>query len=82
MPPAVAKLPATRLAKLRDIVARVPASERGLALDFALAPSLNAVTFILRELEFPTVETLAFAPDEHEQFVRGQRVIVYGRRRN
>lgn len=57
------------------------ASQReGGSSNIALVPSLNALVFLLRNFGFNQVEVLPPAPDDYEQFRRGARVVVYGRK--
>jgi hypothetical protein len=52
----------------------------GGSTDLALVPSLNAVLFLLRTFGFAEAGVIAPRPDDYEQFRRGSRVIVYGRK--
>lgn len=52
----------------------------GGSTDIALVPSLNAIIFLLRNFGFETIEVLPSGPDDYEQFSRGSRVVVYGRK--
>ncbi len=52
----------------------------GGSTDIALVPSLNALLFLLREFGFEELEVLASGPEDYEQFYRGSRVVVYGRK--
>lgn len=57
-----------------------PASREGGSTHFALVPSLNTLLHLLRSFDFKHVEVLAPQKDDYEQYQRGSRVIVYGRR--
>ena len=52
----------------------------GGSTDIALVPSLNAIIFLLRNFGFDTIEVLPSPADDYEQFSRGSRVVVYGRK--
>lgn len=52
----------------------------GGSTDIAVIPSLNALVFLLKNFGFQTVEVMRFVDDDYEQFRRGSRVIVYGRK--
>lgn len=52
----------------------------GGSTDFALIPSLNALLFLMRGFGFTTIEVLPRDPNDYEQFARGTRVVVYGRK--
>jgi len=52
----------------------------GGSTDLALVPSLNALLFLLKTFGFREVTVLEFDPTEYEQFRRGARVVVYGRK--
>ena len=56
------------------------ARREGGSTDIALVPSLNALIFLLRTFGFDTVEILKPDADDYEQFRRGSRVVVYGRK--
>ena len=57
-----------------------PASPEGGTTELALVPSLNALLSLLRGFGFAEIEVLPPAPGDYEQFRRGSRVIVYGRK--
>jgi tRNA (mo5U34)-methyltransferase len=57
-----------------------PAGREGGSTELALVPSLNALLFLLRNFGFSEVEVLAPEPDDYEQFRRGSRVMIYGRK--
>lgn len=44
--------------------------------DLALVPSPNALDFLLRQFGFRVVHFYTPKPDDYEQFVRKQRVII------
>lgn len=48
----------------------------------ALIPSLNALVYLLEAVGFADVEVLPAMQGDYEQFRRGSRVIVYGRKRD
>ncbi|GGF77829.1 hypothetical protein GCM10007301_42210 [Azorhizobium oxalatiphilum] len=50
----------------------------GGSTDIAIVPSLNALTFLLRNFGFTDVFVLPSPDDDYEQFRRGSRVVVYG----
>lgn len=52
----------------------------GGSTDIAMIPSLNALVFLLKNFGFKTVEVMKFDVHEYEQFRRGSRVVVYGRK--
>lgn len=52
----------------------------GGSTDLALVPSLNALLFLMRSFGFTTIEVLPSSPADYEQFKRGSRVVVYGRK--
>jgi tRNA (mo5U34)-methyltransferase len=58
-----------------------PQAREGGSTDLALVPSLNALLFLLRSFGFEDTEVLSAEPDDYEQFQRGSRVIVYGRKK-
>ena len=62
------------------LTADYPASPEGGTTELALVPSLNALLALLRGFGFAELEVLPAAPDDYEQFRRGARVIVYGRK--
>jgi tRNA (mo5U34)-methyltransferase len=53
----------------------------GGSTDLALVPSLNSLLFLLRTFGFDEVSVLPSNADDYEQFRRGSRVVVYGRKR-
>src|SRR4051812_3884803 len=57
-----------------------PAGREGGSTELALVPSLNALLFLLGTFGFSEVEVLAPEPDDYEQFRRGSRVMIYGRK--
>jgi tRNA (mo5U34)-methyltransferase len=57
-----------------------PDRREGGSAELALVPSLNALLFLLKQFGFGEVEVLKPEPDDYEQFRRGSRVIVYGRK--
>jgi hypothetical protein len=57
-----------------------PQSREGGTNTLALIPSLNALVDVLKETGFTDVEVLATEPSAYEQFRRGSRVMVYGRK--
>ena len=52
----------------------------GGSTDIALVPSLNSLIFLMHNFGFKTVEVLKPDADDYEQFQRGSRVVVYGRK--
>lgn len=52
----------------------------GGSTEFAVIPSLNTLVFLLKEFGFNTIEILKFDESDYEQFNRGSRVIIYGRK--
>jgi tRNA (mo5U34)-methyltransferase len=52
----------------------------GGSTDIALVPSLNSVLYLLKNFGFSEVSALPSSPNDYEQFRRGSRVIVYGRK--
>jgi len=52
----------------------------GGSTDIALVPSLNGVLYLLKNFGFSEVSVLPSSPSDYEQFRRGSRVIVYGRK--
>jgi ubiquinone/menaquinone biosynthesis C-methylase UbiE len=52
----------------------------GGSTDLALIPSLTALQFLLRQFGFDAIEVLPSDPSDYEQFRRGSRVVVYGRK--
>jgi tRNA (mo5U34)-methyltransferase len=52
----------------------------GGSTDIALVPSLNSLLYLLKNFGFSEVSVLPSGPDDYEQFRRGSRVIVYGRK--
>jgi tRNA (mo5U34)-methyltransferase len=57
-----------------------PGLHTGGSTELALVPSLNAVVYLLRHFGFVEVEVLPSAPGDYEQFRRGSRVVVYGKK--
>jgi tRNA (mo5U34)-methyltransferase len=57
-----------------------PQGREGGSTELALIPSLNALLFLLKQFGFAEVEVLPAEIDDYEQFRRGSRVIVYGRK--
>jgi tRNA (mo5U34)-methyltransferase len=57
-----------------------PDGREGGSTDFALVPSLNSVLYLLKNFGFSEVSVLPSSPNDYEQFRRGSRVIVYGRK--
>ncbi len=57
-----------------------PFAREGGSTTLALIPSLNTLTFLLRHFGFETVEVLPSDPTDYEQFSRGSRVVMHGRR--
>ncbi|MCF7977114.1 MAG: class I SAM-dependent methyltransferase [Chromatiaceae bacterium] len=53
-----------------------PNSSEGGMTGFALVPSKAAVTYLLKESGFSTVEFVEPEADDYEQFTRGHRVVV------
>lgn len=56
------------------------ARREGGSTDIALVPSLNALVFLLRNFGFTHVEVVPSDDSDYEQFSRGSRVVVYGRK--
>ena len=56
------------------------ARREGGSTDIALVPSLNALLFLLRNFGFTELQVLPSGEGDYEQFHRGTRVIVYGRK--
>ncbi len=52
----------------------------GGSTNLALIPSLNALLFLMRDFDFTTIEVWPREPGDFEQFARGTRVVVYGRK--
>jgi hypothetical protein len=52
----------------------------GGSTNLALVPSLNAIPFLVREFGFTTIERIDAVVDDYEQYGRGSRVVVYGRK--
>jgi hypothetical protein len=52
----------------------------GGSTDIALVPSLNSVLYLLKNFGFSEVSVLPSSLNDYEQFRRGSRVIVYGRK--
>ena len=52
----------------------------GGSTDIALVPSLNALLFLMRDFGFTTIEVVPRSDPDYEQFARGNRVVVYGRK--
>jgi tRNA (mo5U34)-methyltransferase len=63
------------------LVPDYPQGREGGSTDLALVPSLNALLFLLRCFGFAETEVIPAQLDDYEQFCRGSRVIVYGRKR-
>jgi tRNA (mo5U34)-methyltransferase len=57
-----------------------PAGREGGSTSVALVPSLNALLFLLRHFGFADVRVLQPTQEDYEQYRRGSRVIVYGRK--
>jgi len=57
-----------------------PQGREGGSRPFALVPSPNAVKFLLNAFGFTEVITLAAGDEDYEQYRRGSRVIIYGRK--
>jgi tRNA (mo5U34)-methyltransferase len=57
-----------------------PADREGGSGELALVPSLNALLFLLRQFGFEETEVIAPGPGDYEQFRRGARVMIYGRK--
>jgi len=57
-----------------------PAGREGGSTSIALVPSLNALLFLLRHFGFTDVQVLQPTEEDYEQYRRGSRVIVYGRK--
>jgi tRNA (mo5U34)-methyltransferase len=62
------------------LVPDYPDGAEGGSTELALVPSLNALIFLLKTFGFERTEVIAPFPDDYEQFRRGARVIVYGRK--
>ena len=56
------------------------AHREGGSTDWALVPSLGALTHLLRDFGFGQIEVLAPLPDDYEQFRRGNRVMIHAQR--
>jgi tRNA (mo5U34)-methyltransferase len=48
--------------------------------ELSLVPSLNTLVYLLKAFGFSTVEVLPPEDRDYEQFVRGTRVVIYGRK--
>lgn len=62
------------------LVGDEPGSHVGGTSDVRLVPSLDALMFLLEKFGFRTLRALTFAAGDYEQYVRGSRVIIYGRK--
>ncbi|MFG1417067.1 methyltransferase domain-containing protein [Xanthobacter sp. V0B-10] len=56
------------------------AQREGGSTDLALVPSLNALLFLMRGFGFSDLYVLPSDAGDYEQFSRGARVVVYGRK--
>ncbi|MFG1400610.1 methyltransferase domain-containing protein [Xanthobacter sediminis] len=56
------------------------AQREGGSTDLALVPSLNALLFLMRGFGFSHLHVLPSELGDYEQFSRGARVVVYGRK--
>jgi ubiquinone/menaquinone biosynthesis C-methylase UbiE len=63
-----------------SLSADYPKEREGGSTDLALVPSLNALLFLLKTFGFQKIDVIAPEPDDYEQFQRGSRVVVYGRK--
>ena len=52
----------------------------GGSTDIALVPSLNGLIFLLKTFGFSEILVLPSDRDDYEQFHRGRRVVIYGRK--
>jgi len=52
----------------------------GGSTDIALVPSLDSLLYLLKNFGFSEVSVLPSSPNDYEQFRRGSRVIVYGKK--
>lgn len=57
-----------------------PAGREGGSTGVALVPSLNALLFLLKHFGFADLRVLQPTEEDYEQYRRGSRVIVYGRK--
>jgi tRNA (mo5U34)-methyltransferase len=57
-----------------------PSGREGGSTSLALVPSLNALIFLLKHLGFEYVTVLQPVEQDYEQYRRGSRVVVYGRK--
>jgi hypothetical protein len=57
-----------------------PSGREGGSTSLALVPSLNALIFLLKHLGFQDVTVLQPVEPDYEQYRRGSRTIVYGRK--
>ena len=57
-----------------------PAGREGGSTSVALVPSVNALLFLLKQFGFVHVEVLPPLGEDYEQYRRGSRAIVYGRK--
>lgn len=57
-----------------------PQGREGGSTELALVPSLNALLFLLTTFGFVDLDVLSPEPGDYEQFRRGVRVMVYGRK--
>jgi tRNA (mo5U34)-methyltransferase len=56
------------------------AKREGGSTDLALVPSLNALLFLMRNFGFVELQVLPSDAGDYEQFYRGTRTVVYGRK--
>lgn len=54
-----------------------PTSKEGGLTEYALVPSLDAITYMLEQLGFASVSVYEPVAGDYEQFVRGSRVIIF-----
>jgi len=57
-----------------------PESKEGGLTRFAMVPSLDGLTYLLEAFGFVNISFYEPFPDDYEQYVRGQRVIVFAQR--
>ncbi len=57
-----------------------PAGREGGSTSVALVPSLNALLFLLKHFGFENVTVLPSAGEDYEQYRRGSRAIIYGKK--
>lgn len=57
-----------------------PAGREGGSTSVALVPSLNALLFLMKHFGFEDVTVLPAAEEDYEQYRRGSRAIVYGKK--